>query len=444
MDQGVDREGQPQVNYQTGEVIQAQTIILAEGCDGLLAEKFIQQAGLKRETHQLYSLGLKMLFRVDPERYRQFGEQRAVHTIGWPLWRPIVGPSLFGGGFIYPAGENQLAVGIITGLDYPFCDFNPQDALARFWQHAFVSPFLEGAVRVEAGARLIPEGGYYALPRAPDTGSIGRANVLLVGDSAGLVSMLKIKGLHNALLSGMAAGTAAAHEDVVSAHDSEAVTAHDGEAATARDGEAITAHDGATPALDGATPAHDGATPAHDGAHAAHVSGERETTATRYTHLLEESGVLDELRQSKDFRQVVARFGPLIGKPLSVFARFLPRFKIEPDYATLTTRHYPLGMEGRFDKADFVALAGTSHREEQRCHLLIQDSDICMRLCLPKYGAPCITFCPAGVYEGIQGTPKAANPSNCLHCKTCQRKCPFDNIRWTVPEGTGGTRYKNL
>ena len=110
----------------------------------------------------------------------------------------------------------------------------------------------------------------------------------------------------------------------------------------------------------------------------------------------------------------------------------------------MTTDTYRLRPPIKFDKDTFVAVAATEHREEQPCHLLIANETLCRKTCLGKFGAPCITFCPAGVYESIQGQPKPANPSNCLHCKTCQRKCPYDNIRWTVPEPCGGPRYKTM
>jgi electron-transferring-flavoprotein dehydrogenase len=110
----------------------------------------------------------------------------------------------------------------------------------------------------------------------------------------------------------------------------------------------------------------------------------------------------------------------------------------------MTVLPYRLKSRQHFDKDTFIAVAATHHREEQPSHLTIIDRNICREKCIPIFAAPCITFCPGGVYESIQGEVKSANPSNCLHCKTCQRKCPFDNIRWTVPEGTGGPRYKRM
>lgn len=385
IDQGLDKEGHKERNYLAGETLHADVVILAEGCDGLLSESFIQKAGLVRQGHQLYSIGVKELIRVSDEQYQKFTAGRVVHAMGWPLWRPLIGPSMFGGGIMYPMGDNHIAVGMIVGLDYKYCDFNPQDALTLFKEHAWVKPFIDGGQITEAGAKMIPEGGLYAVPRCPETDSIGRGNVVLVGDSAGFVNMLKIKGLHNAIDSGIAAGTAAADN--------------------------LQAPLG---------------------------------VARSYTRLLDQTGVLKELQTAKNFRQTVAKFGPLQGMPLSVLGGWLPKFNIEPDYETMTRQRYGLRPSVRFDKDTFTAVAATVHREEQPCHLLIGDPRICVERCLPKFAAPCITFCPAGVYESIHDQPKPANPSNCLHCKTCQRKCPFDNIRWTVPEPTGGPRYKTM
>ena len=232
---------------------------------------------------------------------------------------------------------------------------------------------------------MIPEGGFYALPRCPETGSIGRSNVCLLGDSAGFVNMLKIKGIHNAIESGLAAARAVADN--------------------------LDAPKG---------------------------------IARVYTRLLKDGGVLKEMASAKNFRQTVARLGPLQGMPLSVLGGLLPRYHIEPDYKEMTRSAYRLKPPIKFDKDTFTALARTEHREEQPSHLSILDPAVCREKCDPQFAAPCITFCPAGVYESIQQVVKPANPSNCLHCKTCQRKCPFDNIRWTCPEPAGGPKYIHM
>jgi electron-transferring-flavoprotein dehydrogenase len=205
VDQGLDSNGNKQPNYVEGEIVNADFILLAEGCDGLVTEKFVEKANLKRQANQLYSLGVKELIKVSAEQYEKFGTDRVVHAMGYPIWTPFAGPSMFGGGIIYAGAEEHLSVGMIVGLDWKYCDFNPQDALIRFKEHKFVNQFIEGGTVVEAGAKMIPEGGYYALPRDGETDSIGKGNVMILGDSAGLVNMLKIKGLHNAIDSGIQA-----------------------------------------------------------------------------------------------------------------------------------------------------------------------------------------------------------------------------------------------
>jgi electron-transferring-flavoprotein dehydrogenase len=385
VDQGLDKEGNRQPNFVEGEIIKADFVVLAEGCDGLLTEKFVEKAGLKRQCPQLYSVGVKELIKVSPEQFNKFTAGRVVHAMGHPIWTPVIGPGMFGGGIIYAGLQDHLSVGMIVGADWKYCDFNPQDALTRFKSHRFVRQFIDGTTVVEAGAKMIPEGGYYAIPRDPATGSIGKANVMILGDSAGFVNMLKIKGLHNAIDSGIQAANAIAEN--------------------------------------------------FDTPHAA---------AAAYTDLIEKSNVAKEMKAARNFRQTVAKFGPLQGMPLSVFGGLLPEFDIEEDYKVMTTARYRIKPDQDFDKDTFTAVAATEHREEQPSHLTILDSTVCENKCTPRFDSPCITFCPAGVYETIQGQVKPANPSNCLHCKTCQRKCPFDNIRWAAPEGAGGPRYKRM
>jgi len=385
VDQGRDKEGHKQPNFVEGEIINARFIILAEGCDGLLTEKFIEKAGLQRQSPQLYSLGVKELIKVSPQQYQLFGPSRVVHAMGFPIWTPFIGPAMFGGGIIYPGDNDHIAVGMIVGLDWKYYDFNPQDALANFKEHKFVKQFIEGGTVVEAGAKMIPEGGFYAVPRDPDTSTIGKGNCIILGDSAGFVNMLKIKGLHNAINSGIQAAKAV------------------------------------TESLDNPV-----------------------MTAKKYTSLVDNSNINTEMKSARNFRQTVAKFGTTLGFPLSVFGNLLPKFKVEEDYKAMTAARYRLKPNKDFDKDTFTAMAATEHREEQPSHLSILDRNICDRKCTPNFNSPCITFCPAGVYETVQGIVKPANPSNCLHCKTCQRKCPFDNIRWTVPEGAGGPRYKRM
>jgi len=385
VDQGLDKEGHKQPNFVEGEVIDARFVVLAEGCDGLLTEKFAEKAGLKRQCPPLFSVGVKELIKVSSEQYQKFTPSRVVHAMGYPIWTPVIGPGMFGGGIMYAGTQDHLSVGMIVAADWKYCDFNPQDALTNFKEHKFVKQFIEGGTVVEAGAKMIPEGGYYSVPREPQTGTIGKGNCIILGDSAGFVNMLKIRGLHNAIDSGMQAAKAIAE-----------------------------------------------------------IFDRPEAAALNYTELIDNSNVGREMRLARNFRQTVAKFGPLLGMPLSIFGGLLPKFEVEEDYKAMTTAKYRFRGQVHFDKDTFTAMAATEHREEQPSHLTILNRDTCAQKCTPRFNSPCITFCPAGVYEAVGGQVRPANPSNCLHCKTCQRKCPFDNIRWTVPEGGGGPRYKRM
>ncbi len=381
-DQGWNKEGEKQQNFVEGEVIQAKYVILAEGVDGTVTRDLIQKAGLVQEAEPLFSIGVKELVQVSPEQYAKFTANRVVHAMGYPIFTPFY-VDMFGGGIMYPYDDNCIAVGMIVGLDWKEKNFNAQDALARFKEHRFVKQFIDGGTVIETGAKMIPEGGYRAIPRDAKTNSIGCGNVAIVGDSAGLVNMIKIKGLHNAIRSGMIAAQAIASSEIAN------------------------------------------------------------TFAGNYTKELEQSPVAKEMKRAQNFRQTIAKFGNLVGMPLSILGNVLPKYNIEADYHTMTSKTYKYKGKKEFDKAQFTALAQIEHREEQPSHLKIADAQKCVE-CVEKYAQPCITFCPAGVYEDIHGTLKAANASNCLHCKTCQRKCPYDNIRWTVPEGGGGPRYKRM
>jgi electron-transferring-flavoprotein dehydrogenase len=384
VDLGRNKEGKEQPNFLKGEIIKASYVILAEGCDGLVTEKFIEKAKLKRQNPQLFSVGVKELIKVSSEQYKKFTACRVVHAIGYPLWTPIAGPAVFGGGIVYAAEADHLAVGMIVGADWKYYDFNPQDALTLFKQHKFVKQFIEGGAVIEAGAKMIPEGGLYSIPRDAN-GYIGRCNCLIAGDSGGFVNTLKIRGLHNAIDSGIQAAKAIIES----------------------------------------------------------LSYPKQTAA-RYTSLVNCSNIMREMEAAKNFRQTTVKLGLLFGFPLSILGKLLPKFKVEPDYMYMKTSRYRLKPNQQFDKTTFTALAGTEHREDQPNHLTIINRNTCAQKCTPKFDRPCITFCPVGVYETVSGQVKPANPSNCLHCKTCQRKCPFDNIRWTAPEGAGGPRYKRM
>ena len=211
---------------------------------------------------------------------------------------------MFGGGIIYAEQPEHLAVGMIVGADWKYYNFNPQDALTRFKEHRFVKKFIEDGTVIEAGAKMIPEGGFYTVPRDPQNGNIGKNNCLIIGDSAGFVNMLKIKGLHNAIDSGVQAAKAIFES----------------------------------------------------------ISFSKQAAAV-YTRLINCSNIAKEMESAKNFRQTIAKFGPLLGMPLSVLGRFLPKFKIEEDYKAMTTASYRLKPKKDFDKDTFTAMAATAPRQ---------------------------------------------------------------------------------
>ena len=384
VDRGRDHNYNKQPNFVVGEEVKADFVLLAEGADGLLTEKFIKRAGLKRKSSQLYSIGVKELIRVSDEQYEQFGAKRVVHAMGYPLWSPFTGPDMFGGGIMYAGEKNHISVAIIVGVDWKYHDFSPQQALDNFKKHNFVQKYIENGKVVEAGAKMIPEGGLSAIPRA-ENGEVGKNNCMILGDAAGFVNMLKIKGLHNAIESGVIAARAI----IENTHQAS-------------------------------------------------------SAAERYTELVDNGNIGKEMRSAKNYRQMIAKFGLLMGAPLGSLGKLLPNLDVEDDSKTLKQKNYKYKPEKNFDRDTFVAMARAEHREEQPNHVHILNPNICLQECRTNYDIPCLTFCPAGVYEMIDGKLKAANPSNCLHCKCCQRKCPYQNVLWTVPEGGGGPRYQRM
>ena len=287
---------------------------------------------------------------------------------------------VFGGGFLYSLGAKQVAVGLILGLDWRYVDLDPRAEFEAFRAHPFVARLLDGSTTVATGARTIPEGGYYAL------GPLTVPGALVVGDAAGFVNEAKLKGVHYAMRSGMCAADAIADAWLA--------------------GEPID----------------------HAGA--------------RYRRLLEERGILGELRHARNYRQGF-RWGMAPGAVLSVMGDRLPvHLRMEPDRVASRRgarlgRHAPRLADG----AGFVGLTGTGHREDEPSHVTLLDPARCAT-CGEELAA-CTSFCPGEVYRWGGGRI-LVSASNCLHCMTCAVKCPEDNIRWAPPEGGEGPRYRQM
>ncbi len=371
-DVGLAQDGTPKGNHLPAEEIRAPITILADGTHGVLSTEFTQAFG-GGANPQVYSLGMKAIVQF-PEA-SPFGTNRVMHTLGYP--NP---PSVFGGGFLYAMGEKTVAVGLILGLDWKYGDLNPQREFETFRAHPFISRLLEGGVTVATGAKTIPEGGVEAM------GALSAPGAMVTGDGAGFVNMEKIKGIHYAIRSGMAAADTAL--------------------------EAL-GPDGTVGPLDG------------------------------YRARLEASGMLAEFKHARNYRQVF-KYGLFVGTPLSLIQSKIPaRLGIHRDGAA-TRKGARLNRPdpGRMDGATFVALTGTIHREDEPPHITITDAQQCVS-CEADYANACTHFCPGQVYRW-SGSEIVLSPSNCLHCMSCTVKCPADAIKWVPPEGGEGPRYKQL
>ncbi len=400
MDTGVDKHGHPMDNYQAGNEIRAKITILAEGPRGSLTQKLLRKLGLNAENHpQVYSTGVKELWDL-PEGIFKAG--RVVHTLGFPFEF-----NHFGGGFIYGLNGRQAVVGIAAGLDYTDPTFDAHAAFQVYKKHPFVAKILENGKLLRYGAKTIPEGGLYSLPKLYHEG------VMIVGDSAGFLAMPSLKGVHLAIESGMLAAKSAF--------------------------EALQKNDFSKEQL------------------------------SLYEELFKKSAGFKTLSRTRNFRAGFGR-GMILGAfhfatQILTGGRgitFSGKMKTHEDAACYrkladVSKPFPQKFAKElvydkkltFDKVTDVYFSGSKHDEEQPCHLRVLDFKLCREVCIPKYGGPCQCFCPAEVYE-IVTDPKTGkkdlhlHPANCVHCKTCDIKDPFGNIEWAVPYGGDGPEYENM
>lgn len=393
-DMGISKSGEQKGTFTPGYELRAKYTIFAEGCRGHLGKQLQAKFDLqKNAATQHYAIGLKELWDVAPE---QHVPGKVVHSIGWPL---SSGKSATGGSFMYHLENQQVVIGIIVDLSYSNPYLSPFDELQRLKTHPLYRSTLEGGKRVSYGARAIVKGGLPALPELTVPGAV------LVGDDAGFLNFLKIKGSHTAMKSGMLAA------------------------------EAIFSK------LAGGS-----------------VGGE---TVPEYLEKFEASWLHAELKRSRNAAPAMHKFGMLAGAAFTwvdqtLFGGKLP-FTLKdpvPDHATLKPAaqckpiDYPK-PDGKltFDKLSSVFLSNTNHEEDQPVHLRLADPDIPIQSNLPKYAEPAQRYCPAGVYEVVEEGGKAEfriNAQNCVHCKTCDIKDPAQNITWVVPEGGGGPTYPNM
>ncbi len=393
-DKGVDKTGKPKSNFQPGYDLRAKVTVFAEGPRGSLAKQLISRLGLDKERNpQVYSVGVKELWDVPAGRMER---GRVVHTAGWPL-----NSRQFGGGFVYALSDTRLSVGLVAGLDYEDPRFDPHNAFQRFKTHPWMRRLLEGGQMVRYGAKTIPEGGYFAIPATVTDGA------LMVGDSAGFLNSQRLKGVHLAMKTGMLAA--------------EAIF------------QALLKQDYAAAAL------------------------------AQYERSWQSSWVKDELWKVRNFHQGFdhgfwsgALHGGLqfLTGGLGARSRYPSRAGHERMLHLSEIDGVPyerIKPDGKltFDKLSDVYHSATHHEEDQPSHLRIADLDICNNRCTREYGNPCQYFCPAYVYEMEDradgaGKQLKLNPSNCVHCKTCDVADPYQIITWVCPEGGGGPHYDGL
>ncbi|MFP3928650.1 MAG: 4Fe-4S dicluster domain-containing protein [Desulfobacteraceae bacterium] len=399
-DKGIDPEGNRKSNYEPGIDLKAKVTVLGEGPRGSLTKGLIKRFGLDRgKNPPSYVVGVKELWEV-PEGRIEPG--KVFHTMGYPLKS-----NTYGGGFIYGMKNNLVSIGLLVGLDYSDPEMDPHLVFQRFKQHPVVAEIIEGGKLTQYGAKTAPVGGYFSIPKLTFDGG------LVVGDSANLFISQKIKGIHVAMKSGMLAA-----ETIL---------------------QALLENDFSDSKL------------------------------SAYEKALYESPVGKELYKVRNFHQAFqgglwkALFkvgvqyvlgGRIIKDRLSAEPDFSHMLPVKEVYGTESPTDEQKGLikfDGKytFDKETDVYYSGATHEEQQPPHLKILDTDICYNRCIQEYQAPCQRFCPANVYEMEEEeegghTRLKLNFSNCLHCKTCDIKDPYENIMWVPPEGGGGPKYTTM
>lgn len=397
-DMGIAKDGTVSDRFTRGMELRGRYTLLGEGARGSLSKIAIRKYSLDagREP-QKYGIGLKELWQVKPEK---FHKGRVQHSFGWPLDNKTGG-----GSFLYHFDDNLVSVGFVVHLNYQNPTLSPFDEFQRFKTHPLIRDTFEGGKRIAYGSRAITEGGYQSVPKLTFPGGA------LIGCAAGFVNVPRIKGSHNAVLSGMLAA-----EKLV-------------------------------PALQ---------------------AGRSHDEVVEIETSWRDSAIGKDLKRVRNVKPLWSKFGTFLGVALGGVDMWLNQLfgwspfgtlkHGKPDYATLkplaevTPITYPK-PDGKvsFDKLSSVFLSSTNHEEDQPAHLKLTDATIPIAKNLPLYGEPARLYCPAGVYEVVYENAEAKtnprfviNAQNCVHCKTCDIKDPAQNITWTTPEGGGGPGYANM
>jgi len=403
-DKGVDKDGNPRSNFEPGIELRAGITVLAEGPRGSLAKTTISQLNLDEGRNPPnYLTGVKELWEIPTGRIKA---GTVYHTMGYPLTL-----NHFGGGFIYAMSDTQLAVGLCSALAYEDPAFDPHYAFQQYKQHPFLAGLLKGGKMSKYGAKTINEGGYYAMPQLYADG------LMLVGETGGFLNSMRLKGIHLGIKSGMMAAETAF--EVLSGTGSNSAE---------------------SPELP-------------------YPSSMLEPYNLRF----QDSWAHEELWSVRNFHQGFE--GGMIGGMFHTAAQMVSggrgwssrlsaksdhthMKKLFPNSGGMVVPAKKFDSILTFDKVSDVYASGTLHEENQPAHLHIADLTICSDRCTAEYGNPCQHFCPAGVYEMVEGDNGKKklhlNASNCVHCKTCDIADPYGIITWVPPEGGGGPRYSGL
>ncbi|WP_068080814.1 electron transfer flavoprotein-ubiquinone oxidoreductase [Polycladidibacter stylochi] len=393
-DMGVAKDGSQKDTYMRGMELVGKYTLIGEGVRGSLAKQLIEQFNLDRDSDTpKFGIGIKELWEVEPEKHQQGLVQ---HTLGWPL-----DSKTGGGSFLYHLDNNQVAVGFVVHLNYENPYLSPFEEFQRFKHHPAIENLFKGGKRIAYGARAIAEGGFQSIPKLAFPGG------LLMGCSAGLVNLPRIKGSHNAIYSGKLAA-----EKVM---------------------EALVAE----------------------------KAGEQ---LDSYDHDLRAGAIGKDLKLVRNVKPLLSRFGNYLGMMMGGFDMWLQELVGVSLFGTLHHRktdaaslkpaadvkpiNYPK-PDGKisFDRLSSVFLSNTNHEEDQPIHLKLRDEALQKLSELDKFAGPSARYCPAGVYEWVEENGEnrfQINAQNCVHCKTCDIKDPNSNITWTVPEGQGGPNYPNM
>jgi electron-transferring-flavoprotein dehydrogenase len=395
-DKGVGKDNVPKANFEAGIDILAKVTVFGEGPRGSLLQAISKKLHIfDGKMPQVFETGIKEVIQLPETNYFSDSQGNDIHTLGYPL-----GLNTHGGGFIYEMNDNRVSLGLIVGLSYQDPVLDLYEEFMRFKRHPFVSELIKDGRVIEQGARTIVTGGYYTMPKLAVDGG------LLVGGSASMLNAPALKGIHTSMKSGMLAA-----EAIIGAFNTGAFT--------------------------------------------------EETL--KYNGQIEKSWLREELYAGRNFTQAVSKKG--LVKFLHVGAQYLTggrgifdKMSIEKDSEVLTPlTDAPSPSAKKYDKQTYdgvlfvdkltgVYLSKTQHREDQPCHLIVHDLNLCVDTCFQEYQCPCTRFCPGDVYElevDDKGRAKRLrlNPANCLHCKTCEIKDPYGNITWTCPEGGDGPGY---